>query len=366
MIIFVGPGFSTGREVVQYSAQFGALGVWSVVVAVIGIAILCAIGYELARVLGAYNYRALLRALIGRFWPLFDLLWATFSILVLGVVSAGVGEVLSGAFNIPYNVGVVGILLLAVGVSFFGRGWLERFDLLGAIVFVGGVSVFALFILVQRWNEVGEVFATGDASQSGSPTLTAALIAGLVYVGYGFPSSFIPVLFALDRQKTRAETALSGVLSAIFVIIPFTLTYLAVLSFYQKDVIEAPIPWLVMFERSGGAALAILFAIVFVYAVLTSAVAFIHAFVERINHDRVERGGSALAPPQRGALAGILVTVAFVLSQVGVITLIARGYTYFSYAFLLIFVLPLLTRGVYLIAVSRRDRVPHADPRISG
>ncbi|WP_028921786.1 hypothetical protein [Pseudonocardia acaciae] len=347
-IVEVGPGFSTGREVAQYAGQFGAVGVWTLPVIFVGFAVLCALGYELARVLRTYNYREYIRELVGPLWPLFDVLWIVLTILVTGIVTSGVGEVLSRAFGVPYLVAVLGVFVLIGLVLFFGRGLFERFDVLGSLLFSGGISAFAIFVLVQRWDAVESLFTRGDTSLAASPSLGAALLSGLVYVGYNI-SALIPVLFCLDRQTRRSEAVFSGVLSSVLVVVPFALTYLALASFYEKSVVEAPIPWLVMFERSGGSVFAGLFAVVFVYAVVDTSASNIHAFIQRVNSSLEEGGRKALTMPRRGACSAVILAASFFLSQLGIIALVDKGYTYFAYAFLLIFVVPLLTRGVYLI-----------------
>lgn len=356
-IIVVGPGFSTGREVVEYAGQSGPLGLWSILVILVGFAVLCALGYEVARLKGAYNYREFIRVLVGPLWLVFDVVWVAFTVLVTGIVTSGAGEVLSSTFGLPRLPAVLGILVAAGVVLLFGRRLLERFDLVGSVLFSVGVSAFAVFVLVQRWGEVRQVFASNDVSLAGSPSVGAALLSGLVYVGYNVPS-FVAVLFCLDRQKRRAETFSSGAASSLLIVVPFTLTYLAILSFYDRALIEAPIPWLVMFERSGGRVLAVVFAVVFVYAVVDTSSALVHAFLERLNSSLGEAGRNPLTLPWRGACTALVLGASFVLSQVGIITLVEKGYTYFAYAFWLVFLVPLLTRGTYLVIRGSQQRNP--------
>lgn len=84
-IVLVGPGFSTGREVVEFAGRYGALGIGSLAVVLVGFAILCTIAYEVARVTRAYNYGVFIRHLIGPAWPLFDGLWIVFTLVIRGV-----------------------------------------------------------------------------------------------------------------------------------------------------------------------------------------------------------------------------------------------------------------------------------------
>ena len=347
-IVLVGPGFSTGREVVEFAGQFGALGVWSLAVILIGFAGLCVIGYELARVLRAYNYREYIRHLIGPFWPAFDVLWIIFMLVITGLVTSAVGTVLSDTFGIPALPAIIAVLIAVAVVLFFGRSLIEGFDLVGSILFSAGISIFAIVVLAQRWDQVTAVFATGNTTFAQPPTVGAALWSGVLYVAYNIPT-MIPVLFCLDRQTRRSEAVASGILSAILVVVPFILTYLAIQSFYVDAITDEPIPWLKMLDAVGGSALAVLFAVVFTYAVIDTSTSTVHAFLDRIDNALAEAGRKVLGGPQRAAAIGLVLVAAFGLSQAGVIGLVARGYTLLAYGFLLVFVLPLVTRGVYLI-----------------
>src|SRR5690606_9618897 len=138
-----------------------------------------------------------------------------------------------------------------------------------------------------------------------------------------------------------------------------TLTFLAIQAFYTSGITEEPIPWLVMFGAVGGGALATLFAVVFTYAVIDTSAATVHAFMDRVDDALTERGRPRMDRRRRGlAVAGVLIA-AFVLSRVGVIGLVARGYTWLAYGFGIVFVLPLVSRGSYLVRkASKSSPVP--------
>lgn len=352
-IVLVGPGFSTGREVVEFAGRFGALGVWSLLVVLIGFAVGSVIVYELARVLRAYNYREFIRHLIGPAWPLFDVLWVIFMILITGLVTSAVGTVLNDTFGIPELVAVIGVLVVVAVVLFLGRTVIESFDLVGSIVFTFGISLFGLVVLTSRWDAVTRVFSTGDVSAAGGASALDAAWSGVLYLAYNLPT-LIPVLFCLDRQTRRRETVSSGLLSGLLVIIPFALTYLALLAFYAEGISDEAIPWLVMFDAVGGSGLAIVFALVLTYAVVDTSTSTVHAFLDRVESALAEKRRPSLNRLQRGAIiAGVLV-LAFGLSRFGVIALVAQGYTFLAYGFLLVFVLPLVTRGLWLISKGAR------------
>jgi uncharacterized membrane protein YkvI len=101
---------------------------------------------------------------------------------------------------------------------------------------------------------------------------------------------------------------------------------------------------------------------VLTYAVIDTSTSMIHAFLDRVNDARDEAGRPHLGIGPRAAVVVIALGAAFVLSQFGVIELVAQGYTLLAYGFLIVFVLPLATRGLYLIATrgNRSEPAPEA------
>jgi uncharacterized membrane protein YkvI len=94
--------------------------------------------------------------------------------------------------------------------------------------------------------------------------------------------------------------------------------------------------------------------------VIDTSTSTVHAFLDRIDNALAEAGRKVLGRSQRAAAIGLTLLAAFGLSQAGVIGLVARGYTLLAYGFLLVFVLPLVTRRVNLIWRSGKSAQPAA------
>jgi uncharacterized membrane protein YkvI len=86
--VLMGGGYATGREIVQFGGRFGALGIWSILAIFAGFTLAAILTYEFARVTRSYNYRTFMRHLIGRLWPLFDILWIVLAVLIIAIVSS--------------------------------------------------------------------------------------------------------------------------------------------------------------------------------------------------------------------------------------------------------------------------------------
>src|SRR5690606_25462974 len=64
--VLIGGGYASGREIVEFGAKFGALGVWTVVAIFLGFGLVSMVAFEFARVFRSYDYRTFMRNLIGQ------------------------------------------------------------------------------------------------------------------------------------------------------------------------------------------------------------------------------------------------------------------------------------------------------------
>jgi len=79
---------------------------------------------------------------------------------------------------------------------------------------------------------------------------------------------------------------------------------------------------------------------------------FIHSVNQRLQPG-LEAKGKKLARWQRPVVALVLLLIALGISTFGLINLIAKGYGAASWGFLAVFILPLVTIGIYKITKSR-------------
>src|SRR5699024_9818829 len=73
--VLMGGGYTTGREIVEFGAKFGALGWLAGIGIFIGFTVMAILMFEFARKFKQYDYRGLLKELIGPFWFLFDIVY---------------------------------------------------------------------------------------------------------------------------------------------------------------------------------------------------------------------------------------------------------------------------------------------------
>ncbi|WP_096437338.1 YkvI family membrane protein [Alteribacter populi] len=347
--VLIGGGFATGREIVEYGAKFGAMGWLGGIGIFIGFSVMAMLTFELARMFKAYDYRSLLKRLIGKAWIFYDALYLLLAILIIAVMASATGEILNSTLGLNYWVGVLSITLIVGLLNFFGEGFIERFKTVGTTALLISYIFFSVLIISSTWGDAREVLATGDTSfVEGNINLWPVLWSGILYVGYNlavYPAS----LFTVKRQKTRKEALTSGLIAGVFMTVPWFLTYFSLLGFYpSENVMGASVPWLVMLEGYGGWVV-VLFGIIVGWTLIETATGMIRAFIDRVNRNLEEKVNKRLSKTNNGVIAILALVLAVLLAQVGVIDLIAIGYTWMAYGMIIFYAIPMLTIGVYYI-----------------
>jgi uncharacterized membrane protein YkvI len=353
--VLIGGGYATGREIVAYGAKYGSAG-WLAVVAIwVGFTVMAVLTFELARTFAVYDYKNFIQQLIGRAWPLFDLLFLVMAVLVIAIMASAAGNIMEQTIGIPYLAGV-GTVIAVVGVlSYVGESLIERFKTGGTAFLYVAYIVFGAIVLSATWGDVTTVFATGNTGYVGDASPLAVVESGILYVGYNLVV-FPAVFFALHRQETRRESVVAGLLAGTLMTLPFALTYVAFMGFYPAEsVMGASVPWLPVLNSVGGTALVAFYGVVMGWTLIETSVGLIHALISRLDENIQDiglgplEGQTGLSKLQSGALAVGVLVGALLLSRVGIIALVAQGYTLMAYFFIALFALPLLTVGVLRI-----------------
>lgn len=347
--VLMGGGFTTGREIVEFGAKYGALGWLGGIGIFLGFTIMAILMFEFARKFKRYDYRSLLKELIGPFWFLFDIVYLLLAILIIAIMASATGEILHETLGFHYWAGVILIIIIVGILNFYGKGLIERFKTFGSLSLMIGYLIFAFLVISSTWEQALEVLRSGDTSYiSGEISIFVVLWTGILYVGYNL-AVYPAALFSIKRQTSRKDAVLAGLIAGILMTVPWFLTYISIMGHYpSEEVLGATVPWLVMMQDFP-LFFIVLFGIVVGWTLIETASGMIHAFVDRLEAQMEELANKKLSPTQKGSIAVGTLVLAVILAQVGIIDLISKGYTAMAYAMIVVFAVPLLTIGVYKI-----------------
>jgi len=349
--VLIGGGYATGREIVEYGAKYGAIGWISGIATMIGFMLVSFLTFELIRLYRTFDYKSFMKELGGPvpIWAVFDVVYILFMVVIIAVMASATGSIVHQTLGLPEMVGVVTIIALVAILNFYGEHLIERFETLGTIALYIGYIVFSIIVIKNGYENMNTVFATGDTSYVENASVFSALRSGIEYCAYNLvviPAAF----FTVKRQTKRKHTLVSGVIAGLLMTIPWFLTYFAVMCHYPNpDVLGNTVPWLAMMQGSAGPLVVALFGVVMGWTLIETSTGIIHALIDRINGGLVEVGKDKLTRGRQAIITMIALIGALFLSKVGIIDLIAKVYGALSYAFIVLYLLPLLTVGVYKI-----------------
>ena len=339
--VVVAGGYGTGREIVEFFLTYGPVAglLAMVLVSTVIWSAVSAVTYEFARTFKSYEYRALFKHLLGRGWVLFEVLYIGLMLIVLAVIAAAAGSILEESFRLPYALGVLGIMLAVGYLVFRGSATIEKVLASWSLVLYAVYTIMFVWAFAAFGGEILNVFATSDSRPGWA-------IGGLKYAGYNL--AVIPaVLFAVRHIESRKEAITSGLLTGVIGIVPGLFFYIAVVGQYPA-ILERPVPVNSLLDALGSRTLQTVFQIVLFGTLIETGTAMIHAVNQRIAGTFAEKGAH-LHRWVRPTVALAFLVVATLLSQFGLVDLIASGYGTMTWGFLLVFVLPMLTWGVWLI-----------------
>ena len=98
--VVIGGGYATGREIAEFFLPAGPWGgIAAMAVATAIWCVVCSTTFVFARRLRERDYRSFFRALLGRAWPVFEIAYVIFVVLILAVFGAAAGAIGSATFG---------------------------------------------------------------------------------------------------------------------------------------------------------------------------------------------------------------------------------------------------------------------------
>jgi len=353
--VVIGGGYATGRELAEFFLSRGPWGgVYAILFATLLFSIFCSLTFVLARRFATYDYRSFFKRLLGPAWPLFELSYLLFVVLILAVYGAAAGAIGQAVFGAPVWAGTVALGAGIAGVVAFGNKAVER---LFRDVSYYLYAIYALFIILALWK-FGERVPGGFAAH---PQTSSWALSGLNYFGYNIIGAVV-ILPVLRHLTSDRDAVVAGVISGPLTMVPALLFFIPMVAFYP-DVQSATLPSDYLLQRIGIPAFHLLFQAMIFSALLESGTSSVHAINERINYAWRARNGQPLSHRTRLTIALVLlVGCMFLASRFGLVALIANGYRALSYALLATFILPLMTVGVWQLVRGARETSEQSHP----
>ena len=344
--VVIGGGYATGRELVEFFLPSGPRGgVLAMLLSAVIWSVVCVVTFLFARVTHSEDYRTFFRNLLGRGWIVFEIAYCLFIVLILAVFGAASGAIGASLLGWPP---LIGTLCLMFGIALFvafGNASVEQLFKWVSFFLYG---VYALFVVLAL-SAFGDRIATNFALDV--PT-DGWVLAGITYAGYNIVGAVI-ILPVLRHLTSNRDAVIAGALAGPLAMIPAFLFFICMMAYYPS-IGEQSLPSDFMLQQLEVPLFHGAFQLMIFAALLESGTGSVHAVNQRIAQVWRARFGRDLTARSRFIAAGVLLVVAMLLAErFGLVTLIARGYRALAYVLIAVFVIPLLTYGVWQLTQRR-------------
>ena len=283
--------------------------------------------------------------LLGRAWWLWELGFLSSLTIFFGLMGSAAGEIFQQTFGLPFAAGTIFLMISIAVIVFWGSALVEK-----VLSFWSGILYITyVFFFIWAYREFGENIST---SLKAPATDSNWIKNGTAYAGLQL--SMMPaVLFALHHIQTRRQAIIAGCLVGPIAMVPGILFYLVMLSQYPaiKDIV---LPSNYMLEALNARWFQVFFQVVLIGTLVETGTGVIHAFNERLAS--LYRARNREMPQKlRPIAAVVLLVTASLLAKIGLVELIMIAAQSYAWFFLVMFVGPLLTVGVYRILRHRPE-----------
>jgi uncharacterized membrane protein YkvI len=344
--VVIGGGYATGRELAEFFLPSGPWGgLAGMLLAMVIWSVVCMTTFLFARIAHSFDYRAFFKQLLGPCAILFELSYFPYIVLILAVFGAAAGAVGEAVFDWPK---LYGTLCLMAGIAFFttfGNTSVERLFKWVSIFLYATYAVFLALALTRFGDRIAPSFAAA------APTAGWAL-GGLTYAAYNIIGAVV-ILPVVRHMTSNRDALTAGLLAGPLAMLPAIIFFVCMCAFYPQIRSET-LPSDFMLRQMNLPIFHMAFQLMIFAALLESGTGSVHAVNERIAAAYRRRRASELPNFARLAVSGAMLTGSiFLADRFGLVTLIARGYRILAYAMLVLYVVPLMSYGLWRLFKSR-------------
>ncbi len=345
--IIIGGGYGTGREMIEFFMSQGPVGgLLGMLVSMAIMSVVLALAFDLGRRFKTYDYRTFMQRVLGKGWYAFEVLYLVMLVLIVSVMGSAAGELLERMLGWPQITGII-VLIAAVGaLAFYGNEVIERIFSVWSFALYGTFTIVIVTAIVTFGDEIGGLIGVYDPDSEW-------LFNGIKYAGYNIglaPAGF----FVLRHLQTRKEALTSGVIAGALGMIPAMFAFVGMLAVYP-EVLNESIPVDYLLTAIGWPWLRILFQIVLFGTLIETGVGVIHGFNERIAGVYHEQGREMPSGLRIGIAAILLIMAIFLADAIGIVDLVKKGYGTITWAYWVVFLLPVIWFGIRSLRQPEMD-----------
>ena len=327
--------------------RYGAKGFWGNWVSILLYTYLGIVALDLARRWQAFDYHTFVVKLYEEFLPkpvaslgfwVFEVVYLVLCILILGIITAAGASLATEEWGLSYTASsliMASAVLLVVG---FGAEVIRAFNFtITWVLLLSAVVVLAVAFKPISGNSF-QVVASGVG-----PEGVGWFMSSILYVAFSLIG--VVMITSLAEPLTRRFASITaGVLGGAGLGVLILFEYFSAMAYYPEILNEVLPLWFVC-SKTGSLAVRISYDLMLLGAILTTGIAVTFPLVKRFKLLLVKKYGAEKENFYGFITTLILMIIGLGISSFGLIPLVAGGLTMIAWAFMVVFLLPLLIFG---------------------
>jgi uncharacterized membrane protein YkvI len=159
------------------------------------------------------------------------------------------------------------------------------------------------------------------------------------------------LLFSTRAIRSRSEAILAGLFAGVAVMVPAVLFHVSYTVGYPA-VLDQPVPNYWMMSHYTTPLLLGVFLVALLGTLVETGAGLVQGLIERIEAVLKPGEGETLGHPARAAIAIVTLGLGGLLGSLGIVALVAQGYSALSVGFALVYIIPICTLGIVKIMKS--------------
>ena len=362
-----GPGVASGTQLNQYYVRFGLPGIFVTIIAMgfLGYALYCSM--EFSRIYKAYDYQSWVVKLFGNKYVviLFDI---SFLVTILTAASGSMNAVavlLEENFGINYWLGVAIIIVCAMLLCAYGAKLVRAASSYMMFIVVGILLVIMVLLAVNGDGDLSGSIANQaqNHSDAGSGSWLGALWSAIIYGSFQatIVANIASVAEDFPNRRESKKAAVTGFLANTILLIVLCMMLFSYTNVY--DITSEDLPFYSLLQRLGYDWLTVVYIIIVFIAVLSTVVGFAFAGVARFSKYYQPKEGKK-SSLRDAIFVGVMLIACALVSKLGIMVLVSKGYTILGYLNLPIIVLPAIIIGGHKISKKYLKKKNIADPGV--
>ncbi len=328
----VGAGFATGQEILQFFNMFGKLGLLGLILTTLMFIVFGCLIMSLGNKLNAKSHLEVIRHSGGKvFGNLMDFIITFFLFGALSAMIAGTGSIFVQQFNLPSLLGnLIMAIITALTVLTGIDGIIKSISFVVPFLLLSVIAI-SIYSIVNNPIDINSNLNTINENS----LMPNFLIAAILYVSYNIILS-ISILGPLGVKAKHKKTIRNGaILGGLGLGLGSILIYFTLMRF-MGEVANIDVPMIYVASKISPI-IQIMYAIILIAEIYTTAVGSLYGFVYRINNKQKH-------PSNIRVLVITSTALALLVSQLGFTSLIKYLYPLVGIAGLLLLISLIINR----------------------